>query len=122
MRAVTPARPDYKSHPLWTEAMALAKAAYAVAEEVADREPEEARLLRKAAVTVPARLAEALSADEATTRGSDASEVRAALDEVATRAGRLPTRQGSSRDLARRARALERSVVRVLGVSEGYVC
>lgn len=117
-----PARPDYKSHPLWTEAMALAKAAYAVAEEVADRDPEEARLLRKAAVTVPARLAEALSSEEAVARGSDVSDVRAALDEVATRAGRLPTREGSSRELARRARALERSVVRVLGESEGFVC
>ena len=77
MPAMTPDRPDYKSHPLWTEAMALTKAAYAVAEEVADREPDEARLLRKAAVAVPARLAEALSADEAVARGSDASEVRA---------------------------------------------
>jgi len=119
---MTPARPDYKSHPLWTEAMALAKAAYAVAEEVAERDPEEARLLRRAAVTVPARLAEALSADEDWTHGSDASEVRAALDEVAARAVRLPTRQGSSRALALRARALERSVVQVLGASEGPVC
>ena len=115
------ARPDYKSHPLWTEAMALAKAAYAVAEEVADREPEEARLLRKAAVAVPARLAEALSADEPISRASDTSEARAALDEVATRAGRLPTREGSSRELARKARALERSVVLVLGTTEGLV-
>ena len=115
-------RPDYKSHPLWTEAMDLAKAAYAVAQEVADRDPEEARLLRKAAVTVPARLAEALSADEAIARGSDATEVRAALDEVATRAGRLPTREGSSRELARKARALERSVVLVLGASDGWIC
>jgi hypothetical protein len=119
---MTPARPDYKSHPLWTEAMALAKAAYAVAEEVAARDPEEARLLRRAAVTVPARLAEALSTDEDLARESDASDVRAALDEVAARAVRLPTRQGSSRELALRARALERSVVRVLGGSEGPVC
>lgn len=119
---MVPARPDYKNHPLWTEAMALAKAAYAVAEEVADREPEEARLLRKAAVSVPARLAEALSSDEDIARGPDPAEVRAALDEVATLAGRLPTRQGSSRELARRARALERSVVLVLGTSDGLVC
>ncbi|HKD19941.1 MAG TPA: hypothetical protein VKG23_18965 [Thermoanaerobaculia bacterium] len=119
---MTPVRPDYKRHPLWTEAMALTKAAYAVAREVADREPEEARLLRKAAVSVPARLAEALSADEAFAGGSDSSDVRAALDEVATRAGRLPTRQGSSRDLARRARALERSVTRALGAPARFVC
>jgi hypothetical protein len=119
---MVPVRPDYKSHPLWTEAMELAKAAYAVAEEVAGRAPEEARLLRKAAVTVPARLAEALSAEDSTAESPDAFEVRAALDEVATRAGRLPTREGSARDLARRARDLERSVVRELGASEGYVC
>jgi hypothetical protein len=122
MPPVPPERPDYKSHPLWNEAMALAKAAYAVAEELAAREPEEARLLRKAAVTVPARVASALSADENVTRGTDASEARAALDEVATRAGRLPTREGSSRELARRARVLERSVARVLGASRGFVC
>ena len=115
-------RPDYKQHPLWNEAMALARAAYAVAEEVAERDPEEARLLRKAAVSVPARVAGALAADEALARETDASHARAALDEVAVRAGRLPTRRGSSRRLMRQARELERSVRRVLGGSEGFVC
>jgi hypothetical protein len=57
-----PERPDYKSHPLWNEAMALARAAYAVAEEVSGRDPEEARRLRQAAVSVPAKLAGALAA------------------------------------------------------------
>jgi four helix bundle protein len=117
---VTPDRPDYKSHPLWTQAMALARAAYAVAEEIAERDPEEARLLRKAAVSIPAKVAAALAADEALARESDALLARAALDEVATRAERLPTRHGSSRQLVRQARELERSVKRVLG-SEGFV-
>ncbi len=117
-----PERPDYKNHPLWTQAMELAKAAYAVADEIAERDPEEARLLRKAAVSIPARLAQALVADEALAREVDASHARAALDEVAERAERLPTREGSSRELVRQARELERSMRRVLGVSEGFVC
>jgi hypothetical protein len=108
-------RPDYKSNPLWTEAMALAHAAYAVAGELAEREPEEARQLRKAAVAVPARLAGALSAEDAFSRASDASEARAALGEVAERAERLATRGGTSRELVRKARALERSVRFALG-------
>jgi len=115
-------RPDYKSNPLWTEAMALAHAAYAVAEELAERDPEEARLLRKAAVSVPARLAGALSGDEVFARDSDASEARAALEEVAARAERHPTRGGTSRELVRKARELERSVLRALGEPGRYVC
>jgi hypothetical protein len=119
---VTSERPDYKNNPLWTEAMALTRAAYAVAEELAGRDPEEARLLRKAAVSVPARLAGALSADEVFARESDASEARAALEEVAARAERLPTRGGTSRELVRQARELERSVRLVLGSTGGFVC
>ncbi len=115
-------RPDYKLHPLWTEAIALAHAAYAVADELAERDPEEARLLRKAAVSVPARLAGALSGEEAFARESDASEARAALEEVAARAEKLPTRGGTSRELVGRARELERSVRRLLGHSGTFVC
>jgi hypothetical protein len=115
-------RPEYKQNPLWTEAMALAHAAYAVAEELAERDPEGARLLRKAAVSVPARLAGALSADDAFARDSDASGARTALQEVAARAERLPTRGGTSRELVRKARDLERSVGRALGHSGGFVC
>jgi hypothetical protein len=115
-------RPDYKNSPLWTEAMALARAAYAVAEELAERDPEAARLLRKAAVSVPARLAGALSTDELFARDSDASEARAALGEVAARAERLPTRGGTSRDLALQARALERSVSIALGNTGSFIC
>ncbi len=120
--AVPEERPDYKLHPLWTEAMALAHEAYAVAEQVRERDPEAARQLRKAAVSVPARLAGALSADEAFARETDASEARAALAEVATRAEGLPTRGGLSRALVRHARDLERSVRRTLGDSQRFVC
>lgn len=99
---VIPERPDYKSHPLWEEAMALAHQAYGVAETLRARDPEEARLLRKAAVSVPSRVAGALSAPEAPVREAEASQARAALAEVAARAGKIPP-GGPSADLARRA-------------------
>jgi len=120
--AVPEQRPDYKQHPLWTEAMALAHEAYAVAEQLRERDPEAARLLRKAAVSVPARLAGALSAGEAFARETDASEARAALAEVAARAEGLPTRGGLSRALLQHARDLERSVRRTLGEPRSFVC
>lgn len=102
--------------------MALAHEAYAVAEELRERDPEAARLLRRAAVSVPAHLAGALSADEAFARESDASEARAALAEVVSRAEGLPTRGGRSRVLLQRARELERSVRRALPDSRSFVC
>jgi hypothetical protein len=119
---MTPERPDYKQHPLWTAAMALAHEAYAVADELRERDPEAARLLRKAAVSVPARLAGALSADASFARETDASEARAALAEVAARAEVLPTRGGLSRTLLQHARDLERSVRLTLGEPQGFVC
>jgi four helix bundle protein len=119
---VSTERPDYKLHPLWNEAMELAHEAYAVAEELRGRDPEAARLLRRAAVSVPAHLAGALSAAVSFARAADASDARAALAEVAARAEGLPTRGGRSRALLQRARELERSVERTLGVSGGFVC
>jgi hypothetical protein len=56
-------RPAYKDHPLWNAAMALTRASYAAAQRIKDRQPEVAQSLRKASVTVPARIAEALVAD-----------------------------------------------------------
>jgi hypothetical protein len=85
-----PERPDYKSHPLWAEAMALAHEAYGVAERIKLQNPEGARLLRRAAVAVPARVAGALSADGGLERAAEASEARAALTEVAERASSAP--------------------------------
>ena len=118
---MTPERPDYKQHPLWTAAMALAHEAYAVAEELRERDPEGARLLRKAAVSVPAHLAGALSADASFARETDASEARAALAEVAARAEVLPTRGGLSRALLQHTRDLERSVRQTLGNPRSFV-
>jgi hypothetical protein len=104
-------RPDYKDHPLWTEAIALAHEAYAVADGLRASDPEEARLLRKAAVSVPAHVAGALVAEQEEQRAADVSGARAALTEIAARPG--------SRDLLRRAEALERSVILELGLSDG---
>ena len=43
--------------------MALTRASYAAAQRIKDRQPEVAQGLRKASVTVPARIAEALVAE-----------------------------------------------------------
>lgn len=102
--------------------MALTREAYAVAEQLRERDPEGARRLRRAAVAVPAHLAGALSADEATAREADAAQARGALAELASQAGRLPTRSGSSRELLRHAQALERSVARALPGPPSLVC
>ncbi len=116
------AHPDYKNNPLWNEAIALAREAYALALELADRDPQEARRLRRFAVTVPARLAGALEAEGLEARAAETFEARAALEEVAAVAERLPTRGGTARALAQKARALEGSVRRSFGQSGGGVC
>ena len=116
------AHPDYKDNPLWNEAISLARDAYALARELAARDPEEARRLRRIAVAVPARLAGALEADGLETRAAETFEARAALEEVAAVAERFPTRGGKARALARRARALEGSVRRSFGQAGGGIC
>ena len=108
-----PDRPDYKSHPLWAEAMALTHEAYGVAERIKPRDPEGARLLRRAAVAVPARVAGALSADDGLERATEASGARAALSEVAQRAANASA-SSESAALARHAGMLSRSVALAL--------
>jgi len=54
-------RPLYKDHPLWNEAIALTREAYAVASTLPPERGELSHALRRAAVAVPARVAEALS-------------------------------------------------------------
>jgi hypothetical protein len=122
---VIPERPDYKHHHLWTEAIALAHEAYALADQLRDRDPDAARRLRKVAVSVPARVAGALSAEEAPQREADVVGARAALAELVQRAAR-PGAAGIeplSRDLLRRARALEQSVrLELESQANGFVC
>ena len=119
--SVTPERPDYKSHPLWEEAMRLVREAYGLADELRGGDPEAALGLRKAAVSVPARVAGALTARETAERDAEASGARAALAEVAARAERASG--GTPSDLSRRARTLEHSVaLELASLQEGGIC
>lgn len=116
-----PERPDYKSHPLWAEAMALAHQAYGVAEALKPRDPEGARLLRKAAVAVPARVAGALTAGDGAEREMETSGARAALSEVAARASAASASEEAAA-LAQRAGSLSRSVTLALSSTGGLPC
>ena len=109
------ARPAYKSHPLWTGAMALARDAYALADRVKDASPETAGRLRKAAVAVPAHVAGAI-ADGADKRREHVLAARGALAEVARQAARAPDEAGS--DLTRLAETLDLSVLFEFGATE----
>ncbi|MEP6993729.1 MAG: hypothetical protein ABI968_04330 [Acidobacteriota bacterium] len=118
-----PGSPEYKRHHLWTEAIALAHQTYALADTLAPGDAAEARRLRRLAVTVPARLAGALSSPDSPERAADVAEARAALQELASSASRLPALPEGLSDLPRRARILEGSVAMELGLSEdGFVC
>jgi hypothetical protein len=77
-------RPEYKQHPLWSRAMGLARDAYACAGDLRERDEKGARALRRAAVAVPAHVANALSAS-GTRRSEEALAARTALAEVAWR-------------------------------------
>lgn len=111
------ARPAYKSHPLWTGAMALARDAYALADRVKDASPETAGRLRKAAVAVPAHVAGAI-ADGADKRREHVLAARGALAEVARQAARAPDETGN--DLTRLAETLDLSVLFEFGVTEAF--
>jgi len=94
--------------------MALVREAYALAEDVREQSPDTARRLRRAAVSVPAHIAAAVS-DPRTECPKHAFAARGALAEVALCAGRIPGE--GSRELARKAETLELSVLFELGVS-----
>lgn len=111
-------RPAYKHHPLWTEAIALAHQTYALADTLARRDPAEALRLRRLAVSVPALLAAALSAEHEPDRAADVSEARAALRALASRAERLTQLPAASADLPRRAQALDGCVALELGLAD----
>jgi hypothetical protein len=119
MTDVAVERPAYKNHPLWIEAIALAHQTYAVADAVANRDPEEARRLRRLAVSVPALLAGALEAEHEPERAADVSEARAALRDLASSAERWTGLPTVSKDLPRRAQALDGSVALELGLADG---
>jgi hypothetical protein len=115
-------RPEYKSHPLWSEAIALTHAAYELAERVRPADPATARHLRRAAVAIPAHVAGALTSDD-DARREHVLTARGALAEVSRQAGRAEAagEPVAASDLARRAGALDRAVSFELGESEGGV-
>ena len=115
-------RPDYKSHPLWNEAISLTHAAYDLAERVRPSDPITARHLRRAAVAIPAHVAGALSGDEEARR-EHVLTARGALAEVTRQAGRAQTSgdAAAAADLARRAGELDRAVSFELGDAPGRV-
>jgi hypothetical protein len=106
----------YKTHPLWTEAMALTREAYALAGQMAAEDPEASKRLRRVAVSVPARVAQALSARDGRRRRDSVAGSRGALVELSLQAARRPGDAGT--ELARRARDLERAVLFELGSPE----
>jgi hypothetical protein len=115
-------RPDYKSHPLWNEAISLTHAAYELADRVRPSDPITARHLRRAAVAVPAHVAGALSGD-AESRREHALTARGALAEVTRQAGRAQAscEPAAAADLVRRAGELDRAVSFELGENSGAV-
>ena len=99
--------PPYKDHPLWKEAIDLVTRAYALAEKSREAAPLVARHLRKAAVAVPANLAESLDVDRGEKRHDSHLRARGALAEIERQTTKLPAElaeEGES--LAERARAL----------------
>ncbi len=108
-------RPGYKSHPLWQSAMALTRDAYALADRLKATSPEASRRFRKAAVTVPAHVAAALSG-ESRRRSEHLLLLRGALAELTRLASKAPGEP--SERLAREAETLELSVLFEFGSSE----
>ena len=96
--------PAYKDHPLWLEAMEIVKDAYSLAEKAKPSQPLVARHLRKAAVAVPANVAEALAL-EADARGDHESRAKGALAEIERQAHALDSAFAPESDaLAAKAR------------------
>lgn len=113
-------RPHYKTHPLWEAAIRLAHDAYGLADAIRSNDPDAAGEIRRAAVTVPARIAGALSAETAVEKETEAAGASAALGWLAARAeiANAPSYEG----LADRARALSRGVGLELGGENRPVC
>jgi len=110
-------RPAYKDHPLWMEAMALTHDAYALAARlVGEGSSGAAGSLRKAAVAVPARIANAL--DPAC--GNRDEEILLARGAVAELLRQAERSGAEAAGLAARAAQLERAMVFELAVPESF--
>jgi hypothetical protein len=108
-------RPAYKNHPLWIEAMALTREAYALSERLQKQDPETSRRLRRAAVAVPAHVASALSA-QPDKRSEPMQAARGALALVSQMAAHACESDGA--DLLHRAGDLDRCVLFEFGASD----
>ena len=107
-------RPEYKSHPLWNDAMALTREAYRIADCVRAMSPETSRRLRKAAVSVPAHVASALCAPEK--KAEHMLAARGALAELSRQA--LGAATAGSDAVAQRAEDLDRLILFEFGAAE----
>jgi hypothetical protein len=117
---VAEGRPAYKSHPLWEAAIRLAHDAYGLADAIRSNDPDAAGEIRRAAVSVPARIAGALSAETSGEKETEAAGASAALGWLAARAesAHAPAFEG----LADRARELSRGVGLELGGENRPFC
>jgi len=113
--------PAYKDHPLWREAIALVEAAYALAERAKAGSPLVARHLRKAAVAVPANIAEALVENPDKPPADSRAMARGALAEVERQTLFLPADLAAEGDaLAGRARKMYREMSEELETEETF--
>ena len=99
--------PTYKDHPLWKEAIALVGEAYALAEKAREAAPLVSRHLRRAAVNVPASIAETLTEESEDRRSESHLRARGALAEIERQTALLPEELSEpAEQLAGRARKL----------------
>lgn len=108
-------RPTYKLHPLWIEAISLTREAYAFSERLRPKDLEASLRLRRAAVSVPAHVASALSA-RPEQRSEPMLAARLALAQVSREAALLDGVDGD--DLRHHAGDLDRRVFFELGASD----
>jgi hypothetical protein len=113
--------PDYKDHPLWRDAMALVEDAYALAAAARPSAPAVARTLRKASVTVPSTIADALADEPEREIADDRRRALGALAEIERQTLSIPAALAPRGDaLAARARKLYRDVERALAEVKEY--
>lgn len=103
----------YKDHRLWLQAMEVVHQAYALAARVRPAAPLASRHLRRAAVAVPANLAEALLPQTDRPREESISLARGALAEIERQTLSLPEEFAAEGDaLAANSRKLYHEIVR----------
>ena len=101
--------------------MALVEAAYALAEAARPAAPLAARTLRKASVSIPASIADALADEPEHEVAEDRSRALGALAEIERQTLSLPEELAADGDaLAARARKLYREVTKQLATEGSF--